>query len=324
MLEDGPMARVRWFFHRFESDLALLLIPVLWGVTFPLIRTALLDVDPHTFVALRFAIAGAAIAPLIFFSKKLRQEFWAAMPWGLGLAVLLFVVFLSQTVGLKTVPSARGAFITGASVLLVPLLSPLFKRGFPSIADWIGSFIAVLGLYVLIEPESGGVTRGDLFVFLSATAIAFHMHCLQIACRKSFSDVILVYWQTIGVAFFATISVPLTVGKYSAVSGRAFTSMAICALIVSLGTFYLQTRYQKRTTPEHAALVFALEPVFATLFGFILLGEVLTYRGFAGAGIMLCALMGTSILARYFSLKKRARTANSSFPLEAQSIRSLP
>lgn len=318
------MARVKWLFQRYESDLGLTLIAVLWGVTFPLIRTALLDVDPHTFVALRFGLAAAVIAPLIFFSPRMRKELWKSMPWGLGLAAILFTVFLSQTIGLKTVPSARGAFITGISVLLVPMLSPLFKRGFPTLTDWLGSAIALMGLYLLIDPETGGLTKGDLYIGVSAMAIAVHMHLLQIACKKDFSDVILVYWQTIGVAFFATLSIPLTVGRYGAVSGRAMTSLVVCAIIVSLGTFWLQTRYQKKTTPEHAALVFSLEPVFATLFGFILLGEVLTVRGFTGAGVMMCALVGTSMLARFLTRKLQRSPSKSSVPLEAQSIHSLP
>lgn len=320
------MARVKWFLQKYESDLGLALISVLWGSTFPIIRTALQDVDPHTFVAIRFGIAAVAIAPLIFFSSKLRREFWSALPWGITLGVVMFTVFLSQTIGLKTVPSARGAFITGTSVLLVPLLSPFFKRGLPKRGDMLGALLALLGLFLLLTPESGGLTTGDLYIVISAVAIAVHMHLLQIACAKNkYSDMILVYWQTLAIAAFSTLSIPLTVGRYGSISVRAFAMMAFCAILVSLGTFWLQARYQKRTSPEHAAMVFSLEPVFATVFGFFILGEVLNTRGYTGAGVILFAIMGTSLVGRIFARSRlKAGAPGFSVPSEAQNKRSLP
>src|SRR4051812_35614381 len=96
-----------------SADVGLLAVAVLWGLTFPLIRMALQEIDPLCFVAYRFALATFVFLPFILLNPLLRRETWRALPVGISLGVVASGLFILQTLGLQTVPSPRAAFITG-------------------------------------------------------------------------------------------------------------------------------------------------------------------------------------------------------------------
>jgi drug/metabolite transporter (DMT)-like permease len=54
---------------------------------------------------------------------------------------------------------------------------------------------------------------------------------------------------------------------------------------------FLQAIGQRRVSADKAALIYAMEPVFAALFGWLWLGELLGWRGFAGGAVVIAALV---------------------------------
>ncbi len=111
--------------HR--ADLAMLLVTLFWGLTFPLIRSAVSTLEPLVFVGFRFSLALLVFLPLVLFNAKARSGLRAAAVPGLILGALAGGGYITQTLGLTTVGAGRAAFITGLSVILVPLLSPVFR-----------------------------------------------------------------------------------------------------------------------------------------------------------------------------------------------------
>lgn len=298
---------------RQRADLALVIVSLLWGITFPLIRSALEDLAPHQFVAWRFLLATLAFAPLALLHPEARAGLRRVLVPGLLLGVLAWITYFSQTIGLRTVPAGRAAFITGTSVILTPLLSPLFRAGRPGRIDLVAAAVATLGLWLLTRgpagvQDSGGLSAGDLWILLCAALYAVYIHALQKVLARRPHELSLAFLQIVGVFLCASLVMGVEGGVRIEFTPAVLWALGVCALLATVGTFWLQTRYQGRSTPERVALIFSLEPVFATFFAWWLLGETLSPVGAVGAMVIL----GAVLFAELMTLRsRRANDANS-------------
>ncbi len=285
---------------RHRADLAMVGVSLLWGITFPLIRTAVEELSPYSFVAYRFGLATLAFLPLVVLSQGARRGIRAALWPGLYLGALAWASYLAQTIGLQTVPAGRAAFITGTSVIMVPLLSPLFAAGRPARVDLVAALIALSGLYLLTSaPGTFSISPGDLWVLACAALYAVYIHALQKVLRRPLHGTSLAFVQVAAIAACGWVVVPWKgLQGLGTISSDTWTALVVCALLATVGTFWLQTRFQRQTTPERVALIFSLEPVFATLFSYWLLGETLTKLGALGAALILLAVIGVEWWAR--------------------------
>lgn len=160
-----------------KANLYLILATLMWGATFPLTRNALAEVDPFVFVSLRFALATLVLLPSVWI--LLGNTTRTILRSSLIIGVLNAGAYLCQTIGLQTVHSARAAFITGASVILVPFLAPLFKLEKPSRLDLFCAGIGFIGLYVLMDIKHLYIGHEELWVFLGALCFSLQITYLQ-------------------------------------------------------------------------------------------------------------------------------------------------
>lgn len=297
---------------RARADIALLVVTLAWGVTFPLLRIALQALTPLEFVAARFLVAVLAFAPLVLLRRAARDGLRPALAVGLGLGALSYVCYFTQTVGLQTVSAGRAAFLTGLNVILVPLMSPLFRAGRPSRRDQLAALVATAGLYLMTGGVGGapdgngaagtagmvlGFTVGEWSVLACATLYACYVHLLQKALRRNPDPEALAFIQiaAVGVCAWALLPwsgapglAPAEVARWAA---GVWWAVLVCALVATVAGFWLQTRYQGHTTPQRAALIFALEPVFAAGFAWLLLRETLGLRVALGGTVILGAVL---------------------------------
>ncbi len=282
--------------RRRRADLALLVVAAIWGLTFPLIRAAVQDLDPFVFVPARFGLATVAFLPAFVLSATARAGLRRALLPGVGLGALAWTSYLAQTVGLQAIPAGRAAFITGTAVIMVPLLSPLFSAGRPGRRDLGAAALATAGLYLLTAPSGDGFSTGDGLVLYCAAAYAAYIHLLQRTLRHSHAPVALAFVQVATITACSLATLPVMGGEGGHWSAAAWTGVAFCALFATAGSFFLQTRFQGETTPQRAALLFSMEPVFAALFAWFLLAERLPLTGALGAGLILAAVLGVEAL----------------------------
>jgi drug/metabolite transporter (DMT)-like permease len=276
---------------RTRADLALLLVTLFWGLTFPLIRNALQELLPHQFMSLRFTLAALVFLPVVLLSKKARGGLRGALIPGLLLGLLAWSSYFSQAIGLQSTGAGRAAFITGTSVIIVPFLSPLFRAGRPSRGDILAALAATGGMYLLTDPSGGGIRRGDLWILVCAFTYAIYIHCMQKVLARRPSEVALAFLQIAGVAIFAGAWWPVAGGRVLSLGPAAWIALLFCALFATVGTFWLQARFQGRTTPERVALIFAMEPVFAAIFAYWILAETLALLSVLGAAIILASVV---------------------------------
>lgn len=280
-----------------KANLYLVLATLMWGITFPLTRNALTAVDPFVFVGLRFAIATLVLLPSVWllFHKTTQTILLSSLIIG----ALNAAAYLCQTIGLETVHSARAAFITGASVIFVPFLAPLFKLGKPSRLDLLCAVIGFIGLYVLMDIRRLYLGHGDLWVFLGAIFFSLQITYLQRVSLLISDYQLLAFYQLLFTVPFVFL---FTKGHSfsAALQPQALVGILFCAVFATSLAYYLQNKYQKFTSAPKAALIFALEPVFASLFGVLINHEVLAKTAVVGGSLLLLSL----ILSAMVNIKK--------------------
>lgn len=276
-----------------KANLYLILATLMWGITFPLTRNALTEVDPFVFVSLRFALAALVLLPSVWI--LFRNTTQAILRGSLIIGGLNAGAYLSQTIGLETVHSARAAFITGVSVILVPFLAPLFKLEKPSRLDLLCASIGLIGLYILMDIRHLYIGHGDLWVFLGAIFFSLQIIYLQRINQLINDYQLLAFYQL----FFTIPFVFLFTKGHSfgaALQPHALIGILFCAVFATSLAYYLQNKYQKFTSAPKAALIFALEPVFASLFGVLINHEVLTKTTIVGGSLLLLSLMFPAVV----------------------------
>ena len=285
---------------RWQADLVLVFITVIWGSTFVMVKSALDDVQPMTFVAWRFWIATAVL--VLLFRRQVRAIGRAEWQAGALIGVFLAMGYIFQTIGLQYTTSAKAGFITGLNIVLVPIFSAMLLRQAPERWAVAGVLMATVGLALLSLNADLTLQQGDAWVM--ACAVAFALHIVSISHFTTRHSAIALAIVQIGtVAFFATLAafgfeqprVRLPLDTWGAI---AFTGVVATALV-----FSLQTYVQRSTTATHTALIFSLEPVFAALFGWWLAGEMLGPREIVGSALilagMLVAELGALVVAQH-------------------------
>ena len=276
---------------RLLADASLVLVTLVWGTTFVVVKLAVESTDPILFVGLRFGVGALALAAL--YPGRLARAGRATYLAGALLGLALLVGFAFQTVGLRATTPARAGFITGLSVVLVPLIdAAVFGRRLPRGA-LLGVLLSALGLAVLSAPLTadelaGGDWRGDLLVL--GCAVAFALHIVGVGHYAGRHDA-----AAITIAQVATVAalaglVAWLAGAPAPPAG-VWTSIAYMGVVATALVFGLQNWAQIHTTSTHTALIFALEPVFAALFSALLYGEALTARAAVGGLLILAGMI---------------------------------
>lgn len=279
----------------FKAHVLLVVITLIWGSNFAVIKNALADISPLFFNAVRMSLA-AAVLVLIFY-RELPRLTAGAVRAGCLVGVFLFVGNELQTTGLKYTTPSKSAFLTGVSVVLVPVFLALFwKRGINRLTS-VGVALAFVGLYLLTVPASAGsglnlrsMNHGDLLTLGAAVVFAFQIIFIEHATQRH-------RWQQITIIQVALTALLMIFTasfgeKVSVVwSPRVLWGIGITGLLSLALAFAIQAWAQQFTPATHTALIFTLEPVFAWLTSFIFLGERLGGRTALGAICILAGLL---------------------------------
>ena len=273
---------------------------ILWGSTFVVVKNSLEHSSVFLFLALRFSLAGLLMAvwrPRVLASIE-REEVFA----GLRLGFFMFAGYAFQTAGLQHTSASNSGFVTGSSVVLVPLLFAIFWGH--KLTAWVyaGALAAGFGLYYLTIPSEGvaHLNRGDVLTFVAAASYAVHIILVSEYTRQHSASALSVL-QVIACAAMAWIMTGLAAAiRWQPVRFEPgwplLTGIVVCAVLATAVAFSIQLWAQQYTTPGHAAILFTLEPVFAVLTSYIFLGERLAARAIFGAAFVLAGILIAELL----------------------------
>lgn len=283
-----------------RANILLLFAGLIWGLGFVAQSTAMQSIGPLTFIALRFIVATASVAPLAILESKR-----AAKPLGLSdykafmiLGVMLVSGMILQQTGMLTTTVTNAGFLTGLYVVLVPILGVLLFAQWPHPVVWVCAILSLTGIWMLSGGSLSSFTEGDWMMIAGAFFWALQglfiaryalrigrpvtMACIQFAVVAIIGTILalsfeIIEWQAIK----AAAPEVLFTGVFS--SGVAFTLQAI------------GTRY---TSAPQAAIFLSSEALFAALFGALILGERLPTIGLAGGALIFLSMMMVEIVPR--------------------------
>ena len=276
--------------YEYRADLLLLTVAIAWGVTFLMVQDAIESTPVYAFLFFRFTLASI----LMFFIayKFLKETNIQTVLYGVILGLFLFFAFATQTFGLAHTKSSIVAFITGLNVICVPFLAYFIFKDKVRRNVFIASLIAVFGLYLLTM--SGKLTLGT-GEFL--TLICAFLFALQIIFTGKFSKQVNVYllvlYQLLTVSIlslgFSLVLDDTTFGiEYDYTFYKAVFVTAIFATVYA---FLIQTYMQQFTTATKTAIIFTMEPVSASIYGYFVGGEILTSIQIFGAALIIVATL---------------------------------
>jgi drug/metabolite transporter (DMT)-like permease len=293
----------------------MLFVVAIWGSTFVLIKSALAHATPAAFNLARMTLAFAvmAIAYHRYWRGIRAWQIWAGAIVGLCLAA----GYQFQTIGLVYTTASKCAFITGLVVVLVPLFSSIPGLRPPGARPprwnvFAGAALAFLGIILLTAPPSPAASTGanlaagllpdlsslnigDVLTFGCAIGFAFHCIALGHASpRIAFQPLALL--QVGFCAVFMLVSLPFIERPRITWTPGLMAALAIAAVLATAAAFSIQSWAQSILPSTHTALLLTMEPVFAWLTSFLVMGERLGLRPACGALIILAGIAITELV----------------------------
>lgn len=274
---------------RTKAFLLMLIVTAGWGASYMWMKIALTGVHPLMVVGLRFMIAFIAMA--IVFPKALMKTTKRDCGISFVLGLLLFLLFTSVVVGLKTTSASTAGFLTSTTAIFVAIFDAILHRRWPGRLTVVTTVTVIVGLYLLTASGPMVLNRGALFCLGTAALYAVYIllsnHWAkkrQVTLKVSILQLGVAGGLGMGTGFlFEPVTFPTTVKQWGAILALG--------LICSAFGFMVQPLAQRVLDPETISLIFSLEPLFAALFAFLVLGEVLTGREAVGAAIIFMSVV---------------------------------
>ncbi len=269
-----------------KGRLALILLVASWGGTFPAMKIAVSNLDVFFFLFLRFAVALLVLVPILILTG--RRPYPSLK--GLGLGVVVFLGFLFQVFGIRSTSAINSAFITSLNTPLIPILGFLLFGRKPSLRAILGIALGMVGLALLTEAyRIASISIGDLLTFICAFLWALQI--LLVDRLSKDSDVLkLAYSESISVLMLSALSSLLIGENWTKPGDNALAAIVYTGVIATAFAFYIQAWAQRVVSPEIAGLILLLEPVFAAMFAFLILQEMLNLIEALGAVLILLSI----------------------------------
>jgi len=266
---------------------AIFIIPIFWGIGFPLTHNAVAAFNPGLFAFYRQAVATICLLPFALWSfKKINQKIIFG---GFFLGICNTFSIVSQSYALSTINSAMTAFFITLNIIFVPFLAIIFRVAGLKLIDIIVVLLGVISILVTFNGHLNSISRGDLFGLLAAFSIAMNIVIIQVMTKhESMNRLLLSFFSVMFGMFF------LSYFPASYAYRGLFSDITIWGAIIYQGAIstalavVLQMLFQKKVGPTRTAVILNLDLVFASLFGLIN-GEWLTLSQVLGGIIALFA-----------------------------------
>jgi len=289
---------------RLRANMLLLLTAAIWGFAFAAQRVGSQYLGAFTFNGIRFALGTISLLPLIVYfdmkkksdsSNKNNIEVNAKkiiVP-GVLVGAILFAGSTLQQIGLIYTTAGKASFITGLYMVAVPIIG-IFLGHKIGKNSWVGVGLAVAGLYLLSVNENFSISYGDLLEVIGSVFWAVHiltidyfsnkvdslkLSCIQCATCSFLSLISALIFEQITMSGISKALIPILYGGFLSV-GVAYT---------------LQVVAQKDAKPSHAAIILSMESVFGAVGGAVLLGEIMSTRGYIGCILILGGILISQI-----------------------------
>ena len=280
----------------------LLITAAIWGLGFVAQVLGMNYLSPFAFIGARFLLGAASLMPLVafFYYRNLlpQSSLRTVLIGSVVLGVILFAAGSLQQVGIVYSNASNAGFITGLYMVLVPLIGLAFRHR-PGLNAWLGTVLALVGLFLLSVKADFSMGYGDTLLLIGAVGWALHILAIDHFASRA-APLLLALGQFIVCGVLAVgVSVVWETTTWDQM--RAATNVLIYAGVITVGVAYtLQVIAQERADPTHAAIILSLEAVFGAIGGYLFLQEQLTSRELWGCTLMLAGMLVSQVSWRDF------------------------
>ncbi|MAU98336.1 MAG: EamA family transporter [Fulvimarina sp.] len=283
---------------RLRANLLLLVAGAVWGMGFVAQSTAMDALSPWAFIAAKFALAAAALAPLA--ALESRRQPVALPPKMLGWFALtggaLLLAAITQQIGIVTTTVTNSGFLTGLYVVLTPILGLVLLRQVPHWVVWPAAAMSFAGIALLGGGSLSALNTGDLWTIGSALFWALQIMLVGTIAASSGRPFLLSFVQFAVTALGATAGTLILEAPALGDFAAALPEIVYGGLFATALAFTLQVFGQSHTTPAQASIFLSSEALFAALFGAIFLAERIAPIGYLGCAMILLAMLAVELV----------------------------
>ena len=289
---------------KIKGFLLLLIASLVWGSTFVPQKIAMDFWSPLQFTSFRFLLGGLILLLFINIKDIKINNKIGFISSSLASALILAIAALFQQIGIVTTSATNAGFYTSLYVIMVPLIG-IFLFKIPHWSIWPCVIICFFGS-VLLGTSDGdlfslNLKYGDIWIISSAVFWAIHLHIVSYSVARfpvlifSILQFILcgIFLLLYGIFFQSS-----SIFSFERVDIFGFFTLVYCSVgSVCIG-FTLQMFGQKLVPPTSAALIMSSEAIFAAIFGWLILSELLNFKGFLGASLILLGIILVQIIPK--------------------------
>lgn len=269
--------------------LLLIIVTIIWGSTFFVIKSTVANVNEYFIVFSRTFIPFIVMLPILFLKNKKDIFNKEIIKNGIILGIFLAMVFISQTIGLKYTTSGHSAFITGTAVIIVPIILFTFFKYKISKTSFFSIVTVFIGLFLLTYDFKTRINIGDLITLTTALAHAIYIILVGRFVKKT-EVFTLVTYQFLAASILSLILFLLTKERFVIPETKYLFSIFYLGIICTLFCYFIAVWVQKYVDSIKVAIFFALEPLFAVIFGYFILAERLNTKELVGAILILAGI----------------------------------
>ena len=281
-----------------KADSMLLLVTLCWGISYYLMNLCLQDMGAFTLNSIRF-LGAFAVAILLTFPrfKKITKE---TLGYSLVVGFILMIVYVGATFGVQYTSLSNSGFLCALTVVFVPIISFIFLKKRPEKKIIFAVLLCLVGIALLTLENNFSINmshlKGDLLCIMCAVAYAFDLLITERAVAHKKVDAFQLGVFQLGVTgAFNLLFAFMFEQPHLPSSNNVWFAVIFLSIFCTGIAFIVQTLAQQYTTAVHVGIIFTLEPIFAGIAAFLIVGEVLSFKSYIGAILMIASLFITEI-----------------------------
>jgi transporter len=279
---------------RYIAESGLLLIGILWGMGFVTVKIGL-NAGMNTFYLMWLRFLGSFVLLSILFRKKIKKVSKDDLKAGVILGIIQYFGYVFQTYGAAHTTVGKNAFFTAINVIIVPYIFWILNKKRPDIFSFSASIICMIGVGIMSLDGNLSFThlnKGDVMTIISAFFFALQVAYTGYFGRKVHPMNLVLLQMLVGGLLFAGTQFA-TSGLREVIPLHGETLMAIIYAVVfsTAIPMLLQIYCQRLTTATRASILMSTESMFAPIFAFLVLGEMMTLRVALGAVFILFSVV---------------------------------
>ena len=275
-----------------KYNICMFIATIFFGMTYVLTKICLNYSTELHIISFRFLIA--FVISLIFLQRKIFPLKIKEILYSLILSVLLFMVFITMTIGVKYTTATNASFLISLSVIFIPFFSWIFNKEKPKKSIFIVLIIALIGIMLLTLDKNLEFHIGDILCLICSLLFSFHVLITERFVKNN-NPITLGVLQFGGVALLSFL-VQYPIEKFTLPKNEKFwISLMILSVFCTALAYIIQTISQKKLSSTLIGLILSLEPIFSGIFGYFILNEYLSPQQYIGAFLLLISIIYVSV-----------------------------